>query len=173
MSDIINVRNFTNPITQLDKLLIPNEIYNLTLMRDTDSLNKYFINNPTLMKSFIGFNSTLKNANRLSDERKCGCFYTIPWKTKWAVNNNRNRTILLFNLQVEQYKYMIKYWYPSPETSYMRYLSSIALNLLLILKQYQYYTDNNLSCTALKCNKYFNDKFKNNREIKIYLKNLF
>jgi len=55
----------------------------------------------------------------------------------------------------------------------MRYLSSIALNLLLILKQYQYYIDNNLSCTALKCNKYFNDKFKNNREIKIYLKNLF
>lgn len=173
MSDIINVRNFSEPIKELDRLLIPNEIYNLTIQKNTDALNTYFINHPNLMKSFIGFNSTLKNANRLSDERKCGCFYTIPWKTKYAVENNRNRSILLFNLQVKQYAYMIKYWYPNTETSYMRYLSSIALNLLLILKQYQYYVENNLVCTSLNCNKYFSKKFKNVKEIKIYLKNLF
>ena len=59
MSDRINVRNFSEPIKELDRLLIPNEIYNLTIQKNTDALNTYFINHPNLMKSFIGFNSTL------------------------------------------------------------------------------------------------------------------
>ena len=48
---------------------------------------------------------------------------------------------------------MIRYWYPSPEISYMRYLSSIALNLILIIKRYIYNKSNNLVCSELQCNK--------------------
>ena len=155
MSGIINLRNIDNAeqSKELDRLLIPNEIYDLTLQKDTEAIEKYFILNLDLMAQFVGFNSTLKKANSLASERKCGCFYKIPWITRWAYENNQKKTILLFNQQVKEYRYMIRYWYPSPEISYMRYLSAIALNLFLIIKRYIYNTNNNLVCSEIQCKK--------------------
>jgi hypothetical protein len=155
MSGVINLRNIDNAEQpkELDRLLIPNEIYDITIQKDTDAIEKYFLKNIRFMSQFVGFNSYLKKANYLASDRKCGCFYKVPWITKWASENNETKTILLFNQQVKEYRYMIRYWYPSPEISYMRYLSSIALNLILIIKRYIYNKSNNLVCSELQCNK--------------------
>ena len=165
MNTIINVRNIDRDKQdqELDRYLIPHEIYDLTLEKNTKKIKEYFYTHINLMTQFVGFNSKLKIANNLASDRKCGCFYNVPWKTQWASENNVNKSILLFNLQVREYRYMIKYWYPSPQMSYMRYLSSIALEIVLNINQYIYYQNNNLSCSALTCNKNYIDKFKNKK----------
>lgn len=163
MSGVINLRNIDNSeqAKELDRLLIPNEIYDITIKKDKDAIEKYFLRNLRFMSQFVGFNSFLKKANSLASERKCGCFYKVPWLTRWAFENNEKKTILLFNQQVKEYRYMIRYWYPSPEISYMRYLSSIALNLILIIKRYIYNNSNNLVCSELKCYKNIIDLYGN------------
>lgn len=153
MNNIINLRNIDNneQSKELDRLLIPNEIYDLTIEKKTNEIEKYFLKHPILLSMFVGFNSFLKKANNLASERKCGCFYNVPWKTRWAYENNKKKTILLFNQQVKEYRYMIRYWYPNPEISYMRYLSSIALNIFNVINRYIYNTTNNLVCSDIVC----------------------
>ena len=92
-SSVINVRNVKNTAEELDNLLIPNEIYDLTISRNSDKIQEYFIDNPKLMLDFVGFNSTLKRSSVLSSDRKCGCFYTVPWVTKYADTNNLNKRL--------------------------------------------------------------------------------
>ena len=137
-NNIINTSISDNPGKILDMQLIPNEIYNLTLNKETKSIQKYFLNNPFLMLSFAGFNTKLKQANQLASERKCGCFYNMPWVTKFAADKNIKKTILIYNQQVSLYRYMISFWYPNQKNlqnqqSYLRYLSMIALGMMLDL----------------------------------------
>ena len=55
--------------------------------------------------------------------------------TKYGKDNQKGNSIYLsFTQQVELYRYMIRYWYPSPQISNMRYLSLIALGTLQQLK---------------------------------------
>ena len=169
MTIIINF----NSGKELDNALIPNAIYNETINKQKIQIQDYFIKNPALLMSFVGFNSTLKLANQLSSNKKCGCFYTIPWKTYYQVNNNLNKLSISFGQQVEEYRYMILYWKPSLETSYMQYLSQIALGMILDIKQFLYYRTNNLQdCTI--CNKtYYKNNFQNNRQFIMYINNNF
>ena len=173
-ANVINTRNYENPGKELDTFLIPNEIYDLTINRETKNIQKYFFQqNPKLMLSFVGFNSKLKMSNRLLSERKCSCFYTVPWITKYQVDNNNDKSIILFNQQIQIYQYMIKYWYPSPEMSNMRYLSSIALDIIRQIKQYVYYMNNNLVCNNLKCEEYIDGIYKNDRQLMNYIIHIF
>ena len=43
---VINTRNEKEPEKELDKLLIPYEIYDLTINRETEKIQIYFIDNP-------------------------------------------------------------------------------------------------------------------------------
>ena len=52
MNYIVNVRNAEETEKELDTLLIPNEIYDLTINRETFKIQQYFINNP---KQFFFF----------------------------------------------------------------------------------------------------------------------
>jgi|TARA_B110000483_G_C18206320_1_gene547835 hypothetical protein len=172
--NIINTINYENPGEKLDTFLIPNEIYDLTINRDTKSIQKYFFQtNPKLMFSFIGFNSKLKMSNQLLNDRKCSCFYKMQWITKYQSDNNTENSILLFNQQIQIYKYMIKYWYPSSSMSNMRYLSSIALGIIQQLKQYNYYMNNNLSCHGILCEDYIKGVFNTDRELMKYINFIF
>jgi len=45
-----------------------------------------------------------------------------------------NNVYMSFIQQVDLYRYMIRYWYPSPKTSNMRFLSMVALGTLQELK---------------------------------------
>ncbi len=172
MNHIVNVRNAEEVDKELDNLLIPNEIYDLTINRETYKIQEYFINNPKLMLNFVGFNSKLKHADYLLSLRKCGCFYTMPWKTKYAANNNLSKTIILFNQQTKLYSYMIKFWYPSKEISNLRYLSSISLDIINLFKRFSYNLSNNLNDSELLNKKYIKNKFNNIREIIVYFNNL-
>jgi len=168
--NVINTRNYENPGEELDTFLIPNEIYDLTINRETKSIQKYFFQeNPKLMFSFIGFNSKLKMSNQLLNDRKCSCFYKMPWITKYQVTNNTDSSILLFSQQIQIYKYMIKNWYPSPSMSHMRYLSSIALGMIQQLKQFNYYVNNNLSCHGILCEDYIKGVFTSERQLMKYI----
>jgi hypothetical protein len=140
MSAIVVV--YTN-IEDLDRLAIPAAIYTETLAHNTSAIVAYMENNPSVLLGFAGFNSALKRANQLNSERKCGCLYTFPWQTQYAVVNSVSGSLYLtFSQQVELYQYMIANWYGNPPASYMRYLSAIALSILLRLKQTKYIIDN-------------------------------
>lgn len=160
--------------SELDTAIIPNEIYDITINRNKTAIQDYFIENPRLMFSFVGFNSALKLANQLSSDRKCGCFYNIPWITKYQVDNDLNKIKLTFSQQVSEYRYMIQYYYPSPTISNMRYLSNIALGIIQELGLYRYYLGNNLeSCTLLNkpyIKKVFGD---NKKKLYVYILNIF
>jgi len=156
--------------SDLDKALIPHVIYEETINKHREKIESYFITHPLLMFSFVGFNGTLKLANQLSSNKKCGCFYYMPWLTEWGFNNNVNKTVLSFTQQVQQYRYMILYWYPSPEISNMQWLSQIALGMILDIKQYNYYLSNNLQNCNIFQKKYYKDNFKNEREFYLYIK---
>ena len=174
MSGVINLRNIDNAEQpkELDRLLIPNEIYDITIQKDTDAIEKYFLKNIRFMSQFVGFNSYLKKANYLASDRKCGCFYKVPWITKWASENNETKTILLFNQQVKEYRYMIRYWYPSPEISYMRYLSSIALGMIQNIYRFNYNLENNLATDLCFTKLNYTKNFKNLQEVINYIYNL-
>lgn len=169
---VINVRNFSNMGEELDKLLVPNEIYELTMNRETEKIQQYFIDNPKLMLNFVGFNSVLKKSAILSSDRKCGCFYNLNWKTKYAEDNNLEKTILLFNQQIKLYRYMIENWYPKNNLSNLRYLSNIALDIIQEIRKFNYNINNNLIDNSLLNKSYINNKFDNKRELFKYLYNL-
>lgn len=171
-SNVIIIRNYENPGKELDTLLIPNEIYDFTINKNTKKIQEYFVENPKLMMSFVGFNSVLKMSNKLSSERKCSCFYTMPWITKFESDNGTNKTILLFNQQLKIYKYMIRYWYPSTEMSHMRFLSSIALDIINEMRRFKYNISNNLISNNMIHKEYFKNKFNNNREFILYIESL-
>ena len=173
-NNIINTSTSENPGKILDTQLIPNEIYNMTINKETKNIRIYFLNNPFVMLSFAGFNSKLKQANQLSSDRKCGCFYYMPWITKFAADKNIKKTILLYNQQVSLYRYMISFWYPNQknlnnEQSYLRYLSVIALGQLLDLKRFNYNVQNNLSINLCCKNNIYLDFFKNERNLINYI----
>ena len=169
---VINVRDFKDPNKELDKLLIPHEIYDMTLNRQTKKIELYFISNPKLMFSFVGFNSKLKHSDYLSSNRKCGCFYEMPWLTQYAYENNLTKSILLFNQQVSFYRYMIKYWYPNSELSNLRYLSSIALGMIQNIYRFNYNLENNLATDACFTKLSYMKNFKNLQEVINYIYNL-
>ena len=147
----------------MDISLIPFEIYNETINKEKNKIENYFILNPLLLKSFIGFNGALKLANQLLYNKKCGCFYKIPWKTYYSSINNTNNTTISFSQQVELYRYMLSFSKPSPEISYMKYLSDIALDMILVINQYLYYRSNNLDYCIIYNKKYYINNFKNNK----------
>lgn len=167
---IIEMRNFNNPGKELDHLLLPSDIYSLIINKEKLNLQKYLIENSELLYQFVGFNSKLKHSKSLSSERKCGCFYEIPWKTKYAEDYNLEKTYLLFNQQLIVHDHMIKYWYPNSDISHLRYISSIALEIIQDLKKYNYYQENNLNYLFI-----FNKPWsiwKNVLELNNYLENL-
>lgn len=153
----------------LDNLIIPENIYELTINKETEKIQDYFILHPKLMYSFVGYNGALKLANQLSSNKKCGCFYNIPWKTHYDSINNTKKTILSFSQQVEEYRYMIRNWTPSPKISYMQYLSEIALRMVLDVSQYMYYINNNLDPCFIYKKKYYTSNFKNEQAFRLYV----
>ena len=178
---IINTSSSLEPGKELDKLIIPNEIYNETINYDTEYIIKYFLDNPKLMFNFISFSRSLNNSYNLLCNRKCGCNYTIPWITKYAETNNiSNKIILLYGQQIVEHRYMILYWYPrnkdnkqGKSQSYMRYLCSIASQIITDLKKFNYNLENsltfNLNCKNIYFNIYYN-YFKNCENLNIYIK---
>jgi hypothetical protein len=159
--------------SELDIYLIPNEIYNETINREKYKIENYFILHPHLLQSFVGFNGALKLANQLSSDKKCGCFYKMPWYTYYDHINNIKKTTLTFAQQVQEYRYMIRYWLPSPEISNLQYLSQIALGMILEISQFRYYLSNNLNSCLLCTKRYYTDNFKNMRSFIVYLNKHF
>jgi hypothetical protein len=153
----------------LDNLIIPENIYELTINKETEKIQDYFILHPKLMYSFVGYNGALKLANQLNYNKKCGCFYTIPWLTQYGKTNNITQTVLSFSQQVEEYRYMILNWLPSPQISYMQYLSQIALGMVLDINQYFYYQSNNLETCSIFQKKYYLNNFKSHKEFFNYI----
>ena len=169
---VINVRDSKNTEEELDKLLIPHVIYDLTINKKTEEIEIYFIKHPRLMYNFVGFNSKLKHADYLSSQRKCSCFYELKWITEYAYKNNQIKTILLFNQQVKLYRYMIKNWYPNNNISYMRYLSSIALKMIQDIYRFNYNLNNNLFTDKCFIKLRYMREFTNLQEIIEYINNL-
>ena len=67
---------------------------------------------------------------------------------------------------------MIRYWYPSMEMSHMRYLSSIALDIINEIRRFKYNISNNLISNNMIHKEYFKNKFNNNREFILYIESL-
>ncbi len=153
-------------IADLDRLCVPSAIYTETIAHNITAITTYFENNPQVMLQFVGFNSALKRANQLNYEEKCGCFYTFPWNTQYNVVNSVSKTILNFSQQVELYQYMLQNW--NNGASYMRYLSAIALGILLKLKRAKY----NIQAGLCNCvSPLTTQTFPNNYAFIQYLKN--
>ena len=51
---------------EIDRLLIPYKIYDLTISRDTEELKKFFIKDTTLAVKFVGFYSRSLFTNSLA-----------------------------------------------------------------------------------------------------------
>ena len=166
---IINIQNDAD----LDMALIPNEIYDMTINKEKTNIIKYFLEHPELLMSFVGFNGKLKLANQLASNLLCGCYYTMPWITHYQVENSLNETVLSFNQQVLEYRYMIIHSPPSPDISYMQYLSSIALTMISQIGQMMYYMQNNLEFGYTNYTKYLATMFPNRRSLYMYLLNNF
>jgi hypothetical protein len=153
---------------QMDMYLIPNAIYNETINKEKIKIQEYFIKHPKVLYSFVGFNGQLKLANQLASNKKCGCFYKMPWVTYYDVKFSKKNTILTFAQQVDEYRYMILNWYPSPRMSYMQYLSQIALGMILEINQYMYYITNNLSDCSIFNKEWYKNNFANERMFKMF-----
>lgn len=154
---------------EMDMNLIPYKIYDDTINKRTIKIQNYFILHPGLMFSFVGYNGALKLANQLSSNKKCGCFYDIPWFTYYDSINETKKTTLSFTQQVEEYRYMIRYWYPSPELSYMQYLSQIALGMILDISRFNYNLSNNLDTCNLSSKKWYINNFNNQKVFLNYI----
>ena len=165
MTVIINFGSTEN----IDIGLIPQEIYDITINKERKQIENYFILHPLLLYSFVGFNGALKLANQLNSNKKCGCFYNIPWKTHYSYQNNQKLTSLSFGQQVEEYRYMILYWTPSPKISYMQYLSEIALGMILDISQFMYYTSNNLESCRIFQKDYYKNNFSSMKQFRYYI----
>lgn len=153
-------------VADLDRLAVPAVIYIETIARNTMAIITYFENNPQLALQFAGMNSALKYANQLNYEKKCGCLYTFPWNTQYNVVNSVPKTTLNFSQQVELYQYILQHW-NTPDQSNLRYLSAIALTILLRLKRAKYNIENNL-CVC--CSPLTTRTFVNNYAFLQYLK---
>ena len=92
----------------------------------------------------------------------------MPWKTHYDEVYGTKKTILSFTQQVDEYRYMILNWTPSPRMSYMQYLSQIALGMILEIKQYIYYITNNLDPCSICIKPYYKNNF-NERSFRIYV----
>lgn len=147
---------------EIDRLLIPSKLYDLTISRNTEALKKVFFEDTALCVKFVGFYTQLKNSNRLASERKCNCLYEMKWVTKYASDNNIVRSILLYNQQLEEYRYIIRYNYPSSQQSYIAYLNSIIFSILFDIRRFTYNEDNNLDTDAIfnKYLKFFKNKYE-------------
>jgi hypothetical protein len=165
MTVIINF----NKTSDIDIAIIPEVIYNETINKEREKIENYFILHPKLLLSFVGFNGALKLANQLAANKKCGCYYKLPWITHYATINNVKDVDLSFSQQVNEYRYMILYWKPSPEISHMQYLSQIALGMIQDIKQFLYYRTNNLENCSLTTKKYYKNNFENNKVFLNYL----
>ena len=164
--------NFTST-KEMDIAIIPNVIYDDTISRRKLKIEDYFILHPKLLFSFVGYNGKLKLANQLAYDKKCGCFYNIPWITNYQVENNFKELTLSFSQQVEEYRYMIQNWTPSPNISNMQWLSQIALTMILDIKQFSYYTQNNLETCSIFQKKYYIDNFTSKKQFINYINNLY
>ena len=156
-------------IKELDQNIIPYAIYNETINREKIKIQNYFILHPHLLYSFVGYNGALKLANQLSSDKKCGCFYKLPWKTYYDSVNNTKETSLTFSQQVEEYRYMITSSNINVNISYMQYLSQIALAMILDISQYMYYTSNNLDTCTIFYKKYYINNFKSQLVFRKYI----
>jgi len=150
----------------IDTALIPYEIYNQTLEKKTEEIQNYFITHPRVMISFGGFNTKIKFASNLLSNLKCTCYYAVPWITQYQVENNIKQVLLTFFQQTQIYRYMI---IESSQYSYMKYLSTIALGMLLDIKQYKYSLDNNLSDCLIFNRKYYTQNFKNRNQFRLFI----
>lgn len=153
-----------NSSSDLDTAIIPNDIYTQTINRETEKIQDYFILHIPLLLSFVGFYSALKLANQLASDKKSGNFYILPWITYYQYKNKTEKIALSFSQQVDEYRYMARYWTPSPVKSNMEYLSRIALGMIQEIKQYKYYTQNNLYDCAILNKKYYTNNFTNIRK---------
>ena len=158
-----------NSDEDIDNAIIPNDIYNETINKETVKIEDYFILHPHLLLSFVGYNSALKLANELSSNKKCGCFYKLPWITHYQHVNNTEKLSLSFSQQVEEYRYMIRYWIPSPVKSHMQYLSEIALSMIQNIKQYTYYRTNNREDCTIFQKKYYKNNFPNPKVFNMHI----
>jgi len=161
-----------NSTSDIDNVIIPDVIYKQTINRETQKIQDYFILHPQLLLSFVGYNSALKLANQLASDKKTGNFYTLPWITYYQNKNNTSRLALSFSQQVEEYRYMNRYWLPSPVESNMEYLSRIALTMIQQIRQYKYYTQNNLYDCAIFQQKYYINNFNNVRTFNNFIINI-
>ncbi len=153
----------------LDEACIPNVIYSITIEKNTEAVQNYFILHTAFMYSFVGFNSILKLANQLAIERKCSCYYYMPWITYYQAQNNTKKTVLTFAQQVNLYRYMISHWYPYQGISYMHWLSNIALGMIQDIGVFNYNRSNNLqSCNIFQKN-YYKNNFPSERAFILYL----
>jgi hypothetical protein len=159
MTVILNL----NTSKEIDDAIIPEVIYNETINKEKEKIQDYFITHPKLLLSFVGYNSALKLANQLAYDKKCGCYYKLPWVTHYASINNFHGVELSFSQQVDEYRYMILYWKPSPEISYMQYLSQIALSMIQDIRQFLYYRTNNLQDCRIYNKSYYKNNFNNER----------
>lgn len=160
---------------QIDTAIIPNELYDMTIARQKLQIQEYFVRHPKLMFSFVGFNGALKLSNQLAYDKKCNCSYTIPWITKYQVDNDIKIPIALtFSQQVAEYRYMISHWYPVQQISNMHYLSNIALGIIQELGIYRYYLGNNLEPCPYTNKPYLKNVFGDNkRQFMVYIQNNF
>ncbi len=125
----------TQNIKEIDRQIIPNAVYDLVINKDKTALTKYLEQHPKLMFKIAQFNQTLKVANNYATYNKCACAYELPWVTKYGAEKGIGATLYIsFIQQVDLYRYMIRYWYPSPQISNMRFLSMVALGTLQNLK---------------------------------------
>jgi hypothetical protein len=163
-----------NSMKELDTFIIPQVIYNETIEMNTKAIQNYFIQHPQLLVSFVGFNSTLKQADNLLSNKKCGCYYKIPWITNYASINNIQEPIQLsFSQQVNEYRYMIYSWKPSPEISYMKYLSEISLQMIQDIKQSLYFRNNNLEYNFIFHKQYYISNFTDKKQFMNYISTYF
>jgi hypothetical protein len=169
MAVILNL----NTNKEIDIAIIPEVIYNETLNKETEKIENYFILHPKLLLSFVGYNGALKLANQLAYNKKCGCYYKLPWITHYTTTNNIKNVYMSFSQQVEEYRYMILYWLPSPEISYMQYLSQIALRMIQDIKTFLYYRTNNLEACNIFNKKYYINNFQNKKIFLNYLNEYF
>jgi len=166
----VTILNLQNP-EDIDTAIIPNAIYTQTINKNREAIQDYFIKHPLLMYSFVGYNSKLKLADFLSANKKCGCYYRIPWKTYYQVHNNLNESLSLsFAQQLTEYRYMITHWYPSPVISHMQYISNIALGMIQDIGVFRYNLSNNLDygCTIFQQN-YYKNNFKSPKAFYFYI----
>jgi len=154
---------------EMDKYLIPNVIYDDTINKNKLKIQEYFIKHPRLMLSFVGFNGALKLANQLASNKKCGCYYTLPWVTYYQAKFHTQKISITFAQQVEEYRYMILNWYPSPRISYMQFLSRIALGMILEINQYWYYIQNNLYDCTIFTQEWYKNTFTSEKAFRLFI----